>query len=340
MLVVLDSLDGTLRIIPVDSPDVVHTVPLNTAGTPTSALALRGQYAAVAIGGSVEIIDLGAPSHVVCGPNQLSGHGPVTALTFADNGQGYAAQPTGDAVSRFDPAQQCGGSRDSIVGGPQNFGSARGRVFVLVGNRNRPPFTGDPAADTVLAHDCLPPTPACPEQPSWLITLDDHRDSVPLGFPGNASAAVLASDGSLYVINAGNGGSDGTLVQVAPVQLSLQASFGGFGRSPKYLATDGADRIFVASPLDGLMVFNIRTRQVEKGAGAGPPLTQPRGMVTDDFGRIYVAQLGNCATNGDNGVVRIFDSSLSEHGRGITVGRCPIAIGVTDIPTALYRFAN
>ena len=311
VLVVLDSLDEMLRIIPVDSPSVVHHLAINTGSIAASAFALHDRIAAVGFGDSVMMLDLGL-QQIVC-KQQLNGRGAVGALTF-DNagGQVYAATPTTDSVAVITVAL-CGVSQGSVRGRPQGFGvDARGIVYALVSN----PTVG------------------------WLISQELPRDSIPLGPPGNTTAAVSASDGSLYVISAGGGASNGVLTRIDPVQRTVLAGFSGFGRLPTSLATDGADRVYVASPIEGLMVFNVRTHQVERGAGPSAVALPggARGLATDDFGRIYTLITGSCGAL-DHGIVQPLDVNLvAQH--PITVGRCPIAIGVTEIPAALYHFDN
>jgi hypothetical protein len=151
---------------------------------------------------------------------------------------------------------------------------------------------------------------------------------------------VAAADGFLYVILARESPSNGLLLQVDPRQPESVNSYVGFGRTPVAIATDGADHVFVASPTDGLMVFNVRFHQVEKGAGP-QAVALPgaaRALATDDFGRIYALIPGSCAA-GAHGIVQPLDSSfVAQH--PITVGRCPTAMGVTEIPAALYHFDN
>jgi len=311
VLVVLDSLDESLRVIPVDSPSVVHHLSINTGSVAASAFALRDRIAAIGFGDSVTMVDLG--SHQTVCKQLLNGKGPVGALTFDNVGHAFAGTPKTDSVALIDVPHGCGVSTGSVRGRPLGFGvDARGTVFALVSN----PTTG------------------------WLISQEPLRDSISLGPPGNTTAAVSASDGSLYVISAGDGSSNGVLTRVDPVQRAVLAAFSGFGRLPKFLATDGADRVYVASPVEGLMVFNVRTHQVERGAGPSA-VSLPggaRGLATDDFGRIYTLITGPCGAL-DHGFVQPLDVNLvAQH--PITVGRCPIAIGVTEIPAALYHFDN
>lgn len=330
VLVVLDSLDDTLRVIPVDSPDVMHRILLNVVA-PKHALALSGQIAAIGLGSSAMTVDL-ARRRTVCAPVPLDPPGPISALSFADNGFVYAAKPTVNGAPHFDP-NACGAAGQGYVrGGPQAFVSARSTFFIVAAN-------GIPCA----------PLPAnCPVAPSWLATSTSQTsgntplspsDSIPLSLPGNAQGAVLAADGFLYVINAGNGRQQSArLSQVDPVQKTERNVYNGFGTLPQYIATDGT-RVFVASAAEGLMVYNTATNQVERDANAAIPLFgSPRGLVADDIGRVYVLIAGTCSPAGQ-GSIRIFGTDLV-YKRGVTLGRCPVAIGVTDIPATLYHFDN
>ena len=313
VLVVLDSLDDTLRIIPVDSPGVVHRLNVGSHAAPTAAFALHGRIAAIGYGDSVTMFDLGL-HQAVC-RQQLNGKGPVGSLTFDNIGRAYAATPSTDSIAFINVPGGCGVGQGSVRGRPQGFGvDARGTVFALVSNT----ATG------------------------WLISQDPQEpqhDSIPLGPPGNTTNAVSASDGSLYVVSAGGGTVNGVLARVDPVQRSVVGSFAVFGRMPSYVATDGADRVYVASPIEGLMVFNVRTHQVDRGPATAVALPGGlRGIATDDFGRVYALITGSCAA-GSHGNVQPLDVNLvAQH--PITVGRCPTAMGVTEIPAALYRFDN
>jgi hypothetical protein len=326
VLVVLDSADDTLRIIPVDSTEVVHHLILTPRTSKVTALALRGQIAAISDSDDVMLIDLGS-HHAACAdgrPVPLNANGVIGALAFGDDGQGYASTPSTDSVSRFLPPPVCGAGTGSVPGTPQGFGLARGKVFVVVANR----------------HGCPLGPIGCPDAPSWLTTEPGLRDSVPLLGPGDARSGVFASDGSLYIVSAGDGSSDGILSQIDPLQPGNINSYGGFGHLPQYVATDGADHVYVASPIDGLMVFNVRTHQVDRGVSAAVPLNgAAHGLATDDFGRIYALTAGSCTATGARGTVQILGQDLVAR-HPVTVGRCPIAIGVTEIPAALYHFDN
>lgn len=321
VLVVLDSMDDTLRIIPVDTPDVVHKVALNIgiASFGKHALALRGQLAAIGLGRTALLYDL-APLQRRCRVDFADTVGVIVSLAFADNnGQVYAALPATNNAPHFDPTT-CGVGNVHVRGGPSAFVSARSTFFVV---------TGGAAAFSWLSTTNGPTSDNLPLSPA---------DSIPLSLPGNAKGAVFGSDGFLYVINAGTGLPNARLSQVNPVLRTELNVIPGFGTLPRFIATDGADRIFVASALEGLMVYNIRTNQVERGANSAIPLFgTPRGLAADDLGRVYALIAGACKAGGALGSVRVLGADLV-YKRVVNVGGCPVAVGVTDIPATRYRF--
>lgn len=324
VLVVLDSLDDTLRVIPVDTPSVMHKVPLNIgiAAYGKHALALNHQLAAIGLGRIAILFSLSSPQHQQCAPG-VTLDSTIVSLAFADNnGQVYAAVPATNGVPHFDPVS-CGVGQGYVRGGPRAFVNARSTFFVL---------TGESAAFSWLATTTGQTSSGTPLSPA---------DSIPLALPGNAEGAVFGSDGFLYVINAGSGLPNARLSQVNPISLTELSVIPGFGTLPQFIATDGADRIFVASAADGLMVYNLRTNTVERSAAAAIPLFgTPRGLAADDIGRVYAAIAGSCgAAPAVQGRVQVFGADLVNT-RLVTVGRCPVAIGVTDIPATLYHFDN
>lgn len=322
VLVVLDSLDDTLRVIPVDSPTVVHRVPLEETGAAMTALALNGEIAAIGLNLSgrdtldnMLLMNLGLDVTLCGGPIPLHGRAPVGAIAFGPGGEAYAVTPTTDSVATV--FSNCGVQQGSVPQGPAGFGVARGTVYAVVSNRTQ----------------CLPQALNCP---SWLSPLPYRRnDSIPLLGPGGATSGVFGPDGYLYVINAGTGQSDGVLSKYHPGDASA-VGIPGFGHLPKYIATDGSGRIYVVSATDGLMVYNTGSNQVDRGAGAGVPVGDPVGITVDDEGHIYLPQHSTCAA-GDHGTISVLGADLVAR-PSLTVGRCPVAVGVTEIPAADYRF--
>lgn len=325
VLVVLDREEQSLRLIAVDSVDAVRTIDLSGSigSAKPTVMAVRGTTAVIGLGSSgiVVVVDLATRQVVRTVP--IQGVGAIAALAISDAGEVFTAVPTtNDANVTFFNLQtfESGGLR--VEGGPQGFGLIRGTVFVVLGNRQL----------------CFPAVPSCLDLPSWIRT--DPRfssDSIPLFGPGNASATTAGSDGFLYILNSGNGGSsEGRLSAVDPVTRKESASFAGFGLAPSFMASDGADRLLIASVKE-LMVFNVREHRVEKGAGAGIPFAlPPRALAADAFGRIYAPVGGSCAIGGSLGAVRVFGTDLVER-TTIPTGVCPIAAAVTEIPADYFH---
>ncbi|MEP6589823.1 MAG: hypothetical protein ABJC19_01455 [Gemmatimonadota bacterium] len=328
VLVVLDREERSLRLIATDSTNVVRTIdlaPTIGAAKPT-IMAVRGTLAIIGLGtanGGVVAIDL-ATRRALRPVIPIKGVGDIAAIAISETGQGFTAVPASpneENVTYFEPAIGASvGSR--VEGGPQGFGVARGTVFLVMGNRQL----------------CYPAVPSCLDSPSWLKPFPfNTTDSIALFGPGNASATALGSDGLLYVLSTGNGGfAEGRLSAVDLVSRKEVASFGGFGLSPRLMASDGGDHLLIAGPRE-LMVFNVRERRVEKGAGAGIPfIVAPRDLATDAFGRAYLPVGGSCVQGGTVGAVRVFGTDLVER-NAIPTGVCPVAAAVTEIPAQYFR---
>lgn len=325
VLVVLDSLGDTLRIIPVDSPGVVHKVRFSKlAAFGNHALALRGEVAAIGHGGTVLTMDISSGTQFCDQEVAPPGVTAIASLAFSElNGHVYAAIPAINAAPHFPPLA-CGRGELAVRGGPLAFASARSTLFVVTGTTPTTPFSWLSTTNT--------------DQPPNGVPLP-LADSIPLALPGHATGAVLASDGFLYVINAGSGIDNARLSQVNPVSRTELNVIPGFGTLPRFIATDGADRVFVASAKEGLMVYNIRTARVERDANSFIPIGNPRGLAADDLGRVYVLTAGSCTLTGFAGTVQVFGADLVSKAP-ITVGRCPVAVGITDIPAARYHFVD
>jgi hypothetical protein len=326
VLVVLDSLDDTLRIIPVDTPDVVHKVLLqydhSVALFNKRALAVSGEIGAASHGGFVFSFNVVSGSKSC---DMYFSNGPtITSLAFGDDGHVYVVDSTNNSIQNFIPQSPCGIGLGYVRGGPRAFVTARGTQFIVTGN------------DSGF--------------PSWLATSTDESsdptkplsplDSISLSAPGNAQGEVLGSDGFLYVIDAGLGSPNARLSQVNPVARTELAVIPGFGTLPRFIATDGVDHIYVASAREGLMVYNIRTNRVERDANAPIQIfgSAPRGLVTDDLGRIYALTAGSCGVNPKTqGMIQVFGADLVNT-KLVPMGTCPVAIAVTNISSTHYFF--
>ncbi len=142
VLVVLDSMDDTLRIIPVDTPNVVHKVLLHYDSSVAlfgkRALAVQGEVGAASHGGFVVSFD------VVSGSKSCDikfSDGPtITSLAFGDDGNVYVVDSTNNLVQNFTPSQSCGKGTGFVRGGPRAFLTARGTAVRR--DRERPGLPG------------------------------------------------------------------------------------------------------------------------------------------------------------------------------------------------------
>jgi hypothetical protein len=319
VLVVLDSVDHTLRMVPVDSPTVVREIPLGGAlGFTPAFLAARGTKAVVAGNNGatarLAIVDLDA-----AGIQDIVTllDGQIAAVTIADDEHAYVASWTNGVISRITLST---GAIELLPapGGPQGFAVTRGKVFAAVGNRQA----------------CAIDPIACGRGPSWLIQAEPGlpRDSVPLSGPGNAGPAAIGADGLVYVLSEGDdfANGEGRLSIVDPIRNSEIASFGGVGPLiPSWIINDGGERMLIAGP-GGLLVFNTRLRRFTLAFGNGIPLEFPTDLVGDAIGRAYVLQRGGCSTESP-GRIRVFGTSLIER-LSIEAGPCPIAGALAEVP--------
>ncbi len=317
-LVLLDSTSaGTdLILVPLDSTDHQVRIPLDGLGFTPSVLASRGSVALVA--GSqpqagAAIVDL-AGRRVVGTVALLDGD--VRAATISDAEEAYVATASSAAVTRIGLTD---GSSELIgaPGGPQGVVATRGKVFAVIGNRI----------------GCSPAF--CDRGASWLVQVRQGlpRDSIPLSGEGNAGPSAVGADGLLYVLSAGPplGGGDARLSIVDPVRNVELVSYAGIGpASPAWLASDGGERILMASPVGGLTVFNTRERRFTLPYTSGIPLSMPRGLVTDARGLAYVPEQDGCGTSG-GGRVRVFGLDLIER-QSIASGSCLVGASIAEVP--------
>lgn len=319
VLVVLDSVEASLVIVSVDSTQHRRDVSLQGLGFVPTQLAARGNLAVVAgrlPQPGAALIDLAQRAVVRTYP--LLG-GSVNDVTITDPTHAYVAIGSGSAVAELDLTTPAVPGLIAAPGGPQGFAVTRGKLFTVIGNRA----------------GCETDPVGCERGPSWIVQADRSlpRDSIPLSGPGNAGPATVGADGFVYVLSAGDdfAGGEGRLSVIDPVRNTETAVFAGVGPvEPAWMASDGGDRIYVASPAGGLLVFNTRERRFTVGFGRGIPLEFPTDMLTDALGRAYVLQRGGC-TSALPGVVRVFGTNLIER-QPIRDLSCPVAGAIAEVP--------
>jgi hypothetical protein len=320
VLVIVDSSHAELRIIPVQAPAGAQVLSIPGGAATRVGLAARDSIVVLTVAATGEVLVINAAGPAVLRAVALPASDGVGGPTIVDDSLAYVGLP---AINRLMRINYLTGDTASIAVGmtPVGVVATRSRVFSL--NANLGP--------------CAPPRAACPLGPSWLTVvlpqtnvLPSTGDSIDMPGPGNASSAVAAIDGLLYVMNAGDSVSgEGRLSLVDPVAGSERASFSGFGFSPGPLASSPQGRIFVASLTEGVMVFDGRSRVVLRGAGSGLPVTANTGVAADGRGYLYALQSAACGAS--PGTVRVFLPTLIETA-GFGAGNCPAAAVITDLP--------
>ncbi len=316
-LVVLNAGDASLTLLSLVAPGTVESLALGSVGGTPVALAARGSLGLVTtgIGNTVAMIDLRSGSALV---RRVANGAGAAGAAFANDSIAYIANPFNNRATRLN--LNSGDTTSLAVGrSPIAVAVTRGRVFIANAN---------------LAPSCAQPTP-CVAGPSWLTVIDPDRnvaiDSIPLPGPGNAMAIQVGGDGLLYVINSGPGGEEpGRLSIVDPVLRQEVGSFAGFGVLPAHLASDGRERLFVTSPAQGLMEFNMRIRRVVRGAGSGIPLQGGVSAAVDANGTVYAVESGSCVVP-SLGRVRVFRPDLTE-ARIVSTGVCPVDATIVRLP--------
>lgn len=315
VLLVVNSTEASLSVVPVESPDAGITIPLGgTTPTPVG-VAAREEIALVPMGldNSVAVVDLKAGT--VIRTIQLPAGSGATGVAIVSDTFAYVANPNLNSVTRVN--YRTGDTASVAVGVyPQGIVFTRGKVFVLNGN---------------LVN-------FVPDGPSWISVIDPVTnqlatgiDSIALPGPGNAGFADVGSDGLLYVISTGDFvGGQGRLSIVDPVGRTEVANFGGIGTGPGALAADDGERLFISSFSEGLMEFNTVTRTLVRGAGEGIDIPGNSAVEVDSKGRIYAISTGPCQ-GGQRGIAHVLRANLSEQD-AVPLGECAIFAAVTDIP--------
>jgi hypothetical protein len=317
-LVVLNTTDGTLSVLPITRTGPPFSIVLSTDSGAATAVAMLGATAVVSVAEPREVLVVNLTGRFVRRRVTLE-HVPGGVSMVSDS-VAYVAGPAANVVTRINLQT---GDTASVPAGqtPVAFAVARGRVFVLNANL-------EPVCDTTVP---------CIIGPSWLTVIDPEgnivSDSIGMPGPGNANAIVVGGDGLLYALSSGGADEPGRIVIVDPVSRAEVGSFGGFGLLPRAIASDGRERLYVVSPTEGLMEFNTRTRRVVRGAGSGIPLQDPRSVVVDGSGLVYVIESGGCAYP-IPGRIRVFRPELTE-ARVLPAGICADASGLVKLPPIL-----
>lgn len=308
--VVVNSVEITLTVFPVDDPGERRTVALGPEGTPVGG-AVRGEVAAIPMGvvPAVVVVDLSSGS--VLRTISLPEGSGATGAHFVNDSIALVANPGLDSVSPVNV--RSGEVGDAIPTGryPQGFVQAGGTVFVV--NSELVDFA--------------------PAGPGTLTALD-AGSLAPLGtveLSGeNSGAATVGPEGTVLVLNSGHwGAGDGTLSVVDPdarAEIDLHAGFGDF---PGSITLVSASRLLASSWSFGVAEWNPSTGTFTRSpddAAAPGGMPSSAGVAVDPSGDVW--SLGTECQDASK-VFRLTDEL--EVAREVSVGVCPSSILFTTL---------
>lgn len=310
LAVIVNSVEISLTVFPLDDPDNRRTIPLGPEGTPVGG-AVRGPIAAIPLGvvPAVAVVDL--VEGIVLRTVGLPEGSGATGAHFVNDSIVLVANPGLDHVSPVNVLRGTLGDPIPAGGYPQGFVEASGRVFVI--NAELVDFApAGPGTLTALDPGSL--------EPVGEVVLSGTN-------PGDA---VVGPDGNLMVLAAGSWGQgDASLSVVDPESLAEVASYSGFGDLPGSLALVSARRLLASSWSYGVAEWDPATTTFVRGPEdayepAGVPSSA--GVAVDPDGGLWslFPECQEAAT-----VLRL--SADMEVEQDVPVGVCPAAILFTEI---------
>lgn len=308
--VVVNSVELTLTVFPLDDLDALRTIPLGPEGTPVGG-AVHGSLAAIPLGvvPAVAVVDLvGGTVLRTVGLPEGSG---ATGAHFVNDSIVLVANPGLDHVSPVNVLRGTVGEPIPTGGYPQGFVEASGRVFVINGELVDFAPSG-PGSLTALDSESLEPL----------------GDVVLTGT--NPGDAVVGTGGNLFVLASGSWGQENSSLSVVdPQTLTEIASYPGFGDLPGTLALASARRLFASSWSYGVVEWDPTTSTFTRGPDnafepAGIPSSA--GIAVDPDGGLW-SLAPECQEAAS--VLRLSDEMETEV--EVPVGVCPSAILFTEV---------
>lgn len=309
--VVVNSMDLSVTVFPVDSPSMVHTIGLAQAGSPVS-IAVREGRAVVPLGllSAAAVIELATGDvHTIPLPENSG----ATGVAFLNDSTAYVANPGLNTVSPINVFDGTAAAEIAVGIYPQGVAATNHQVLVLNAELDetfRPARTGaisviDPTSNTEVSAILLS------------------------GF--NPSAAAFGPAGLLHVVNSGTfGQGDGSLSIVDASTLSEVEHHTGFSEFPGDIAFGTDGHAYISSFSYGVAVWDAEGDTFIRPPSDPLPLPEHSavsGVGFDSQGRLYTLIPGDCTAPS---VALRFNPDLS-FDREINVGVCPIAIAFTHV---------
>lgn len=310
--VVLNSVDLSLSVFPVDSPRTSRPpIGLGPDGSPVG-FARREELVVVPMGIVPALVVVDVEAGAVVRTVALPAGSGATGAAFLDDSTVLVANPGRNTVVPVDVSDGTTGAEVPVGRYPQAVVVSGTKVGVLNAELG-PDFQPDgPGTVTVLDRESL-----------------EVLGTVSLGAT-NPGGAATAGDGRVFVVGSGSfGRGDGSL---SLVDLERRVEIGhweGFGEFPFGVAVGPGGRVYVASFAYGLAVWEPAT------ASFAHPPTDPitpegipsvSGLAFDSEGRLHTLR-PECA---GPSVVHRLDSGLRVSATW-PVGACPIALAFTRV---------
>lgn len=310
--VVLNSVDNSLTIFPVDAPDSSITVGLGADGTPVGA-AIDGNLVVVPLGltPAAAVVDLRDASllHSIALP-QGSG---ATGVALFGTDSALVANPGLNSVSVLDARAGTAGPEIDVGLYPDAVVVGGGVAYVV--NRH-------------LDQNFQPTGPGTVS----VVDLGSLTVTETIQLSGTNPGPAVLDGNRLYVLNSGDWGEDnGSLSIIDTGSASEIDHVTGFGDFPGALTMGPDANLYIASFSYGIAIWDPATASFER---APDQPIQPDGISAvsavgfDDDGRLYSLR-PFCAQGEPDLAYRL--TTGFEVDRAITVGNCPTDIHFTEV---------
>ncbi len=277
--VVLNSVEVSLTVIPVDDPAGAFTIGLSPEGTP-EVVAVRGSVAVVPLGiyPFAAVVDLVGREVVFTVPLPDAG---ASGAAFLNDSIALVGNPALNTVTPVNVRRGTTGAEIAVGPHPHKMVSEGGRVYVLNANLE---FWA-------------------PAGPGSISVIDQSLhvvDTIELTGE-NPGAGAVAGDGRLYVVNSGSWGAGDGSLSIVNLSLGTEiAHHSGLGDFPGAIAgTSG--RAVVGLYGVGILEWNTATSTLTHGPanpltpGEIPPVS---GVGFDSDGRLFAMNPGDCDAPG------------------------------------------
>ena len=312
LMVVVNSIDNSLTLIPVDSATAtVRTVGLGSVAASPVTVAARKAVAVVPEGiyPFATVVDLRTAT--VRWTVALPASSGATGAAFLNDSIAIVGNSGRNTVTPVNVNRGTAGAEVAVGVFPQAVVEGTdGRVFVLNGN-------------------LVNFSPAGPGSVTVINAAGAAAGTVPLSGINPAAGVVLG--GKLYVINSGTfGGNNSSLSVVNLATLTEERVVGGFGEFPGAIAAGPDGNVYVGVYGSGIVVWNPATlafvRPISNPIvpGGAPPVSA---LGFDYQGRLHTTNPGDCASAGK--AYRLAGLTLD---RTVATGICPFAVAFAEVP--------